>query len=304
MHKSLIIMLGTMLVLASAAATRAGESAPVADKIQQEMVRQQDIYRSRGPATPSGYTLDRALATYARGLNAGFLRTLAAMSATDRWLDIGAGEGRAVIEYSTAPGFAMPEGFEPRTGSRARALAMSIEDRRTQAWRDALAGLPEGQMQYVFGKPMGEYDASELGQFQLITDVMGGFSYTSRLSSFMEKTLSVLSVGGTFFTVLADVHAESTANPPHYAGDPHLTRILAADASEVKICSWLKRIGCVEVTCEFKSDWTPPIESYRIRKVCEDVKVPALRLEHFTSGTPPERRFRLVEGTAAAATTK
>lgn len=294
MNTPTIVALSTTLVLASFAAV-AADVAPSKDEIQLEVIRQQDIYRSRGPATPSGYTIDRALVTYARGLNRGFLRELASLRSNDRWLDIGAGEARAVVEYCTSPGHAMPDGFEPRSGSRAQALAMSIEDRRTKTWYDAAADLPEGQMRYVFGKPMGEYAAGELGEFQLITDVMGGFSYTPRLSTFMEKALAALSVNGAFFTVLADVRSESQANPPYYAGAPHLTTIRAADGSELKVCNWLKRIGCVEVTCEFKSDWTPPIEAYRIRKVCEDVQVPALQLDHFQSGTPPERRFRLVE---------
>jgi hypothetical protein len=303
MNTPTIVASSTTLVLACFTAF-AADVAPSKDEVQLEVIRQQDIYRSRGPATPSGYTIDRALVTYARGLNQGFLRELAALRSNDRWLDIGAGEGRAVMEYCTSPSHALPNGFEPRSGGRAKALAMSIEDRRTKDWFDAAADLPEGQMRYIFGKPMGEYAAGELGQFQLITDVMGGFSYTPRLSTFMEKTLGALSVDGTFFTVLADVRSESQANPPHYAGAPHLTRILAAGDSELKICNWLKRIGCVEVSCEFKSDWTPPIEAYRIRKVCEDVKVPALELDHYQAGTPPERRFRLVDGAQRSDTVK
>lgn len=289
-----------LLALATCAACAADAEKPATGSLDGEMSRQQDIYRSRGAATPSGYTIDRALETYARGLNAGFLRTLAGLRETDRWLDIGAGEGRAVIDYCTAPPGAMPDGFEPRNGPRASVLAMSIEDRRTDEWHRAVTSLPPGRMSYVFGKPMGEYASGELGQFQLITDVMGGFSYTPRLSSFMERVLGALTVNGNFYTVLADVHAESVSNPPHYAGDPHLTRIVGADGSEVKICNWLKSIGCVEVTCEFKSDWTPPIESYRIRKVCADVAVPAVKLVNFRSGTPPERRFMLIENAAAA----
>ena len=40
-----------------------------------------------------------------------------------------------------------------------------------------------------FGKRLREYSPEEIGQFQVITDVMGGFSYTQDLSLFMEKTL-------------------------------------------------------------------------------------------------------------------
>jgi hypothetical protein len=300
MTKHPLAALSALLALAIPAASAAEPAKPPAAVLDGEMSRQQEIYRSRGAATPSGYTIDRALETYARGLNTGFLQTLAGLHGAERWLDIGAGEGRAVIDYCTTPASAMPGGFAAWPTARASVLAMSIEDRRTDDWHRAAASAPPCRMEYVFGKPMGEYGPGELGQFNLITDVMGGFSYTPRLSTFMERVLSALAVNGSFYTVLADVHAEGVSNPPHYQGDPHLTRIVAADGSEVKVCSWLKRIGCVEVACEFKSDWTPPIESYHIRKVCPDVRVPAVKLVDFRSGTPPERRFVLVEEAAPA----
>lgn len=281
-------------------------SAPAADEAQKEVARQQEIYRSRGDATPSGYTIDRSLLTYTQGLASGFRASIAELGQDDRWLDIGAGEGRAVTDYSMWKYEAYFEGLDPRPqiDERARVVAMSIEDRRTHRWHEAAKQLPPGQMEYWFGKTLSDYRSEDLGVFQLITDVMGGFSYTPRLSVFLQKTLTALAVGGNFYTALADVHSESTANPPHYPGSPHLTRINLADGSELKVCSWLKRIGCVEVTCEFKPGWTPPIETYRVRKVCTNVTVPALVLDHFTAGTPPERRFKLVDGgpkdTAAA----
>jgi hypothetical protein len=49
----------------------------------------------------------------------------------------------------------------------------------------------------------------------------------------------------------------------------------------------------LEVTCELKAEWSPPLEVYRIRKVCNDVTVPRLMPTHFEAGTPPERRFQL-----------
>jgi hypothetical protein len=102
-------------------------------------------------------------------------------------------------------------------------------------------------------------------------------------------------VNGSFFTVLADVRSEASANEPFYAGSPFLTAIAGADGSEVKICAWLKSISCVQVTCEFKGNWRPPIESFHVRKTCDEVSVPTLAPTHFTAGTPPERGFKLAK---------
>ena len=109
----------------------------------------------------------------------------------------------------------------------------------------------------------------------------------------MEKVLGLLELNGSFYTLLQDVHSEAGTNKPYYAGAPFLTQIENADGSEVKACSWLKSITCVEVACELKMGWKPPIERYSIRKVCNDVTVPALVPTHFAAGTPPERGFRL-----------
>jgi hypothetical protein len=138
-----------------------------------------------------------------------------------------------------------------------------------------------------------EYSPEELGQFQLITDFLGAFSYTRYLSVFMGKALGTLTVNGNFYTLLQDVRSENGANRPFYSGSPFLTEIVKSDGSEMKVCSWLKSISCVEVTCELKPDSSPPAELYRIRKVCDGVTVPQLELIHFAAGTPPERRFQL-----------
>lgn len=297
---------GALWVAATTTADCAA-NAPAATKeeVREEVARQREIYLSRGDAVPSGYKIDRSLLTYAQSLASGFRQSLAELGNDDRWLDIGAGEGRAVIDYVTSRYQAYFAGFEPRSraNERARVVALSIEDRRSHRWHETLKTLSAGRIEYLHGRTFSEYRSEELGRFQLITDVMGGFSYTPRLSVFLSKTLSTLAVEGSFYGVLADVLAERTENPPHYAGSPHLTRIVANDGSDVRICSYLKRIGCVEVTCEFKPDWTPPIETYRVRRVCENVTVPTLVVEHFESGTPPERRFRLVDDDASVGRT-
>ena len=258
-----------------------------------KQVEEQDaIYRSLGEKVPQGYTVDRSLLSYATTLSPQFRRELAALGPQERWLDIGAGEGRAVIDYCTGHYDAMLRAVG-HGGDKAKAVAVSIEDRRTPRWHGATACLENDRIQYFFGRRLREYSEGELGRFQLITDVLGAFSYTRYPSVFIERALNLLTTGGTFHTLLQDVRAEGGGNTPFYPDAPFLTELRGTTGGEVKVCEWLKRIGCVEVTCSHTPNSTPPVEVYRIHKVCEKVSVPPLTLTHFEPGTPPERRFRM-----------
>jgi hypothetical protein len=172
---------------------------------------------------------------------------------------------------------------------------MSIEDRRTAEWYATAATLPPGKISYLTGRRLREYSSAELGKFQLITDVIGGFSYTTDLSLFVERVLALLETNGSFFTVLADVRRDAGDSKPHYEGSPFLTVIARADGSETNVCSWLKSIGCVSVNCEARENWEPPIEAFHMQKVCDDVMVPPLTTVRYEAGTPPERGFRLAQ---------
>lgn len=185
-----------------------------------------------------------------------------------------------------------PKGRE-RRGKKARAVAISIEDRRTPAWAQVAARLEKGQIDYRWGRPIRAYSREELGSFQLVSDVIGGFSYTSHLSQSVEKVLDLLALNGSFRSLLLDVHYENGGNPPYYPDAAYRTEIVDADGREVKVCAWLKQITCVQVECEARPQWTPPIEVYAVRKVCDAVKVPPLAAIHFEAGMPPERRFRM-----------
>ena len=286
MRAVVVLLLSTVWVAPSRAAD------PDRAKLDAEALKQEGIYKSRGEDVPQGYVIDRSLLSYTFTLPSEFKRSLADLGPKDRWLDIGAGEGRAILDYETSKYDVLLQGSERRVG-KAKAVAMSIEDRRTAQWYQTAANLEANQIQYLFGRRLREYSSEELGRFQVITDVLGGFSYTRTLSLFMEKTLDVLELNGSFYGVLQDVRSEEGANRPFYPDASFLTEIANADGSEVRMCAWLKRIACVEVTCELKADRSPPIETYRVRKVCNDVAVPALALTHYEAGTPPERRFQL-----------
>lgn len=291
--KRIPVCLATLLLPALLAQA---QMPPVSGAVtKEELERQQRLIQQRGEARYEGYVIDRSLKAYESALSPDFLLSLYTLGPRDRWLDIGAGRGMAVLDYYTPVPGELPGRL------RARSVAMSIEDRRTDDWHRTAARLQPGQIEYLHGKYLREFSAKDLGRFQLITDVIGGFSYTTELSLFMDRVLSLLELQGVFYTVLQDVYSEAGTHAPFYPGSPYLTELRDANGMELKVCTWLKRISCVEVTCEVKPSWKPPVEAYRVRKVCDNTVVPALTPTRFQAGTPPEREFRVSAPAPAAA---
>src|SRR5262245_24195298 len=259
-------------------------------RIDEELTKQEKIYRSRGADVPRGYVIDRGLSGYAEVLPSGFCDALGKLGSSDRWLDIGAGSGQAILDYFAPKGEDAAGKKCARAGDKARAVAMSIEDRRTDAWQQRAASLGADRIRYLSGKRLREYSSEELGKFQIITDVYGGFSYTERLSLFVDKVLSLLEVGGVFYTLVPGVHLE---NGQDKLGILYLTELEDTASRPMKVCSWLKKTACAQVTCESKSDWKRPTELIKIQKVCSGTSVPRMKLVEFEAGYPPSRRFQL-----------
>ena len=269
---------------------RAGWSQePAQPRLDEEFTKQEKIYRSRGADVPSGYVINRGLPNYAEVLPSGFCDALGNLGSSDRWLDIGAGEGQAILDYYAPQGDGAPEKCGG-SGPKARVVAISIEDRRADRWKQQAASLGD-RMRYLAGKRLSQYSRDELGKFQIITDVYGGFSYTEDLSRFVGKVLSLLEVGGSFYTLMPGVHLESAKDK---LGILYLTELEDAAGRPLRVCSWLKQTACAQVICESKSNWKRPTELLNIRKVCSGVAVPRLKLWEFEAGYPPSRRFQLV----------
>jgi len=259
--------------------------------VDAEMLKQEAIYRTHGDKVPGGYVTDRSLHAYADTLSFDFGDALARLGQNDRWLDIGAGRAQAILDYYAAGQEVVQLKRRELRGPRARAVAISLEDRRTPQWHETANRLGPKQIQYLHDKPLESYSTGQLGRFQVITDLLGGFSYTDDLSVFMEKVLAFLDVKGTFYTLLQDVKAEAGSNRPYYENSSFTTVLTRADGTEMKVCTWLKSISCVEVSCELRTEWKPPIEVYRIHKSCNKTEVPALTRSLYKAGTPPDRRF-------------
>jgi hypothetical protein len=263
---------------------------PAPLRIDEEFAKQEKIYRSRGADVPRGYVTNRGFSDYLQLLPSGFCDSLGSLGSSDRWLDIGAGDGQAILDYYTATDDAAPDKKCAGVAGKARAVAMSIEDRRTDKWRETAASLGDDRIRYLFGKRLRDYSPEELGKFQIVTDVYGGFSYTEDLSVFMEKVLSFLEIGGFFHTIVQNVYLEAARDNPTTGFQ---TELVDAGGRGVKVCSWLKKITCAKVVCESKSDWDSPSELINIRKVCSAVSVPRMNLLQYQAGNPPGRRFQL-----------
>jgi hypothetical protein len=299
-HWTCIVLLLVLQTLCPEITHAASPSSPA---FPEEASKQDAIYRTRGVNVPAGYVVDRSLLAYASFLSSGFDRSLADLRPIDRWLDIGAGRGFAVLDYYAERYDAMHAEGRARRGKKAQAIAISIEDRRTARWHETAARLEAGQIRYLSGRRLREYSLEELGRFQLITDFTGGFSYTSQLSLFMEKVLALLDLNGVFYTMLLDVRPENHTKEGLPPDTQLLTEIENAEGSDVGVCSWLKSISCVRVTCEADTQSSRPIELYRIHKVCEETAVPVLDTRQFQAGTPPLRRF-LAKKAGGVQTTK
>jgi SAM-dependent methyltransferase len=259
-------------------------------RLDEEFAKQEKIYRSRGADVPGGYITNRGLSDYLELLPSGFCDALGTLGNSDRWLDIGAGAGQAILDYNAPENEAAPGKRCAGAGGKVHAVAMSIEDRRTDTWQQQAASLGDDRLRYLTGKRLRDYSPEELGKFQIITDVFGGFSYTENLSQFVDRVLSLLEVGGVFYTIVQSVHLEDGKDKPTTW---YLTELVDAAGRDEKVCSWLKKISCVKVGCESKSDWNAPTELINIRKVCSEVSAPRMKLLKFEAGNPPGRRFQL-----------
>jgi hypothetical protein len=285
-----MLLLAVLAVVPLLCLAPARAQQPAEVKYRKEMQKQDGIYRSQGKDVPSGYVTDRGLENYRELLPSSFADALRNLGAADRWLDIGAGSGQAILDYY-APEFDLgPDGHICPSRGKASAVAVSIEDRRGEQWWRQAANLGGKKITYLYSKRLRDYSREELGKFQIVTDVYGGFSYTTDLSLFVEKVLSLLEVGGSFFTMIQSVHLSDGKDSPTTW---YLTELIDPAGRDVKVCTWLKNVRCAQVACETRPDWDAPTELIRVTKTCNDVSVPQLKRLFFEAGNPPERHFQL-----------
>ena len=107
---------------------------PAEPRLDKEFDKQEKIYRSRGADVPRGYVTGRGLSDYAELLPTGFCDALGRLGSSDRWLDIGAGAGQAILDY-----------YAPKT-TRPPGEKCAPVRRQGARGRDVHRGPPDGQV--------------------------------------------------------------------------------------------------------------------------------------------------------------
>lgn len=120
----------------------------------------------------------RDLNSYKNIIGHKFAESLANLNEKSHWLEAGGGEGKAVFDYHEARGEAM-------------VTLLSVDTEQNS--RDRLS--------VVKGRLLEEIPHSELGKFELITDVYGPFAYSKQPDLVLSKYLEMLVPGGKIFTV-------------------------------------------------------------------------------------------------------
>src|SRR5690606_16387789 len=127
--RSALARLAVLMVVVQAVGLGSGWSQePAHSALGEEIAKQDKIYHSRSTDGGAPYTTNRGLSRYAELLPSGFCDDLGKLGSSDRWLDIGAGEGHAVLDYHAPEQTAPPAEKCAGSGPRARAVAISIED--------------------------------------------------------------------------------------------------------------------------------------------------------------------------------
>ena len=188
----------------------------------------------------------------------------------DQWVDMGAGEGRALLDY-------LQDAHFPK---KAKIAAVSFKKPESVLEKDIQAIDPNF---HYFEGLVENLEISQVGKAKLITDVYGPLHYTDDLSTVLQKYVDVLEPGGEILTPgFRQVGQDGKTNSIHFA--------VGGTASYTY---WLKEIPGLKVI-EIPITGDARNTALIIKKVSPEVKIPKLKLYHLYPGSPPWRIFEEV----------
>ncbi len=161
---------------------------------------------------------DRPIESYFEAFGESFQRDLLNLGANDQWLDMGAGEGKAIENYlQGACGRAdrlLPEFFneicKPPSGHELCKIERKENCGRPISSRASVAGVtlklsrtpPEYDGKYrMFARDFTDVDERQIGTVKLATDHLGVLYYSEQLDAHLAKALRLLAPDGVLYLV-------------------------------------------------------------------------------------------------------
>ena len=218
------------------------EEAPWNCSIQYAMLRMRLKFNA--------FVTSRTLGEYDVYIAREFMQFLKSLGPGSHWLDAGSGEAIALTQY-----------LERHPG-KARVTGVVYSGKKPKK-------APE-QLRYLSGRYIEDIPDEELGRADLISDVFGPGSYSTRVSQVLNKYLRILNAGGRAFITLTS----------------HST--VQVQGRNIPLQSYLLSLK-PPPGIEFGYEGNTLI----IRKMREvEFRLPDLELVSLESGAPPERVFR------------
>lgn len=246
-------------------------------RLNREIVEQNDFNTTRG------------LAEYGRDLGPEFRARVSSLRAGDVWVDLGAGDSEALIEYLTKDKVA---GFDlPPLDQRAKVVALAyVAPKPSRRNRLALEKLVRQRGAGVYRELIGDFREIPLSRFSgasVMTSNMGVLSYVEDFTYTMQKSLEAVNQDGMLF-IRTDV--ENVKFPDE-------TGVFAtsetAERTSAKIRKNLGRFSGAQLSRDpliYLSEYSDvPLLELSFRRTGEGVEVPSFRVESLRAGRPPDR---------------
>jgi SAM-dependent methyltransferase len=200
----------------------------------------------------NAFQVGRDLKAYEEAFGSPFSTALAGMRDTSRWLDGGAGEAKAMIEYLDCGG----KGQCIAVGYEIPGQAVAAVSKASEKYKNRFF--------YSSGKYFAAMSNSDLHaglkEFDLITDFNGVLYYTETLVEDLTRYLNLLRVGGIL--VFVEVHVEI-----------NMEKAVSRTGRPVPdIARWANNISGVVLRYHLKGSFI------EMRRVAEEIVVPNLEL--------------------------
>ncbi len=222
------------------------------------------------------------------------------------WLDIGAGGMNAQLDWLLAPSFGgvdfLPMWRVSLTSDYLKtliqqkkqsqdsrvAVGISVENAMPETLKNALAAEGYSSATYLTGKYLEDYTDSELGKFDLVTDVYGAVSYAPQIDLIFLKAIEHLKIGGRFYTHIQYQDSQRTRD-----GGWNF-KLENESVDQVKsVKRWLEKGECISSFIQLNDSTVKPHITIKIEKKCDAVVIPALELIQFKNASPPTRVYRI-----------